>query len=153
LKGALRSCNTARLSALTYLHYFPVARFRNSSYNILVRIMKSDAKIMGKTDQKSKKKGRSISSNQLASLEEKMSHLIDILTYNEVRTPFSIPIEVFFACTSGRPGVTHGKTGFVYSTKSDSNNTNLPSLARQAEPRDPQGVYDCWICICEIQAA
>jgi len=99
---------------------------------------------MSKTDQKSKKRRRSTSSNHLASLEEKMSHLIDILSHKEVRTP-SRPSRSVSRSSSLAHQEGQGsriETGSVYSTKPDSDDNILASLARQVGPTDPQGVYD-----------
>jgi len=118
---------------------------------------------MGKTDHKAKKRKRSTSSNQFASLEAKMSPLIDMLTYKEVRT-ISRPSHFLSRASSTADRGSRSESGSTYSTRPDSNKVNSASLVEQAVPTNLQGVYDiagsvfakyrrhddttiCWICI------
>jgi len=73
-----------------------------------------------------------------------MSRLIDILTHNEVRTPSrpSRSVSKSSLLAHQEDQESRIETESVYSTKPDSDNIILASLARQAEQTDPQGVYD-----------
>lgn len=104
---------------------------------------------MGKSSHKSRKRSRSSSGNTLAGIENKLAHLIQILSAREVRAPSASSLSPFPRDqTDLASGSAQGSEDISHEEVSQqtlfSNGDTLAMPARQERPSDPHvsGVYE-----------